>query len=325
MKLLHLLLAALILISGCANNDETPKGYTEKEYYDLAQEALRFNQWERSIEMLQSLEENFPFGQYAEQAQLELIYAYYRSYDHDLSVASADRFIRLHPQHPNVDYAYYMQGLATFTQEQGALANFVPSDRSLRDPGAARESFSYFSQLLAKFPDSRYAPDAQKRMLHLRNLLARTEIQAANYYLKIDSYVAAANRGRYVVENFQETPAVPDALAVMVHSYHQLEMNDLKENALKVLVANYPDHPALNDGRFNYDYANRQPPRGLLGNLTLGLFNKDNPMGFDSREIYNREYRFENAIEEEREQKGSGGSIFDIFKFRIDDSMDEPS
>lgn len=299
MKLFSSLLAVLLLLTGCANNDDSPRGYTEKEYYELAQESLRYSQWQQAIEMLQGLEESFPFGQYAEQAQLELIYAYFRSFDHDLAVASADRFIRLHPQHPNIDYAYYMQGLSTFTQEKGALSNFVPSDRSLRDPGAARESFAYFSQLLAKFPDSRYAPDAQKRMIHLRNLLARSEIQSANYYLKIDSYVAAANRGRHVIENFQQTPAVPDALAVMVHSYHMLEMDDLAENSLKVLQTNYPEHPALNgDGDFNFKYADRQAPSGIVGKLTLGLFDKDNPMGFDSREIYNKEYRAENNLKE---------------------------
>src|SRR5690606_2141674 len=126
----------------------------------------------------------FPFGTYAEQAQLELIYAYYMSNDPDAAIATANRFIRLHPQHRNADYAYYMMGLSAFTKDKGMFERVLPTDLTMRDPGAARESLANFAQLLNRYPDSPYAADAKKRMLYLRNLLARYEIHVANYYFK---------------------------------------------------------------------------------------------------------------------------------------------
>ncbi|WP_193166324.1 outer membrane protein assembly factor BamD [Microbulbifer hainanensis] len=299
-KILWLVVLSAILVA-CASTDESEEGLptgsrTEQAFYEAAQKQLRSSQWDLAIKNFRALEDNFPFGNYAEQAQLELIYAYYRNYDNDAAIAAADRFIRLHPQHRNVDYAYYMKGLASFTEGTGLFERFLPTDMTSRDPGSARESFAYFSQLMARYPDSRYAPDAQKRMIHLRNLLARYEIHVANYYFKRGAYLAAANRGRYVVENFQQTPAVPDALAAMVEGYHLLEMPELEANALNVLRTNYPNHPAFRrDGSFNYNYYKGASGRSILHRLTLGLFEKSDPRGFDTRKLYNAEYRPENA------------------------------
>ena len=145
---------------------------------------------------LQLLESRFPFGRYAEQAQLELIYAHYNNYEPAAAIEAADRFIRLHPQHPNVDYAFYMKGLAAYTQDQGLFDRWLPRDITKRDTGYAQEAFAEFAQLLARYPDSPYAPDARARMVHLRNLLARAEINVANYYFRRGAYVAALNRGR---------------------------------------------------------------------------------------------------------------------------------
>lgn len=284
------------ILAACASTDESEEGLptgsrTEQAFYEAAQRQLRSSQWEMAIRNLRALEDNFPFGSYAEQAQLELIYAYYRNYQNDAAIASADRFIRLHPQHRNVDYAYYMKGLASFTEGSGLFERFLPTDITSRDPGSARESFAHFAQLMARYPESRYAPDAQKRMTHLRNVLARYEIHVANYYFKRGAYLAAANRGRYVVENFQQTPAVPDALAVMVQGYHLLEIPELEADTLAVLRANYPTHPAFErDGNFNYNYYKGASGRGLIHRVTLGLFEKSDPRGFDSREMYNPEY-----------------------------------
>ncbi len=293
-------LLSTILVA-CASTDESEEGLpsgsrTEQAFYEAAQRQLKSSQWDLAIKNLRALEDNFPFGNYAEQAQLELIYAYYRNYENDAAIASADRFIRLHPQHRNVDYAYYMKGLASFTEGSGLFESFLPTDMTSRDPGSARESFAHFAQLMARYPESRYAPDAQKRMIHLRNLLARYEIHVANYYFKRGAYLAAANRGRYVVENFQQTPAVPDALAVMVQGYHLLEMPELEANALTVLRTNYPNHPAFrSDGSFNYNYYKGASGRSLAHRLTLGLFEKSDPRGFDTRELYNPEYQREEA------------------------------
>jgi outer membrane protein assembly factor BamD len=287
------LFAILGLVACASNQEQLDKAReTERQLYETAQRQLRTQQWDLAIDNLQRLEENFPFGTYAEQAQLELIYAYYRNYDFEASIAAADRFIRLHPRHRNVDYAYYMKGLSSFDQNRGFFERFLPTDMSQRDPGAARESFGYFNQLLNLFPDSQYAPDAEKRMIYLRNLLARYEIHVANYYFKRGAYVAAINRGRYVVENFQQTPAVPDALAVMVQGYKLLGLDDLQESTLAVLKTNYPEHPALDEnGEFNFQFSTAEDERSLLSKLTLGLFDKREPPGFDSREVYDPQFQ----------------------------------
>lgn len=290
LRLLLIIASAFLIACSSQETQEEVRLNTEKAYYDAAQRSLKASNWASAIQHLQGLEEYFPFGTYAEQAQLELIYAYHRNYEPEASMAAADRFIRLHPQHHNVDYAYYMKGLTSFTEGTGIFERFLPTDLTMRDPGSARQSFVHFAQLLARFPNSTYAADARKRMIYLRNLLARYEIHVANYYLKRGAYVAAANRGRYVVENFQQTPAVPDALAVMVQSYSQLKLDDLGDNALRTLVANYPEHPALDNGEFDYDYSQRQPEGTWLQKATFGLFTKKDPQGFDSRAIYNPEH-----------------------------------
>ena len=235
-----LLVCSIFLTSGCAwlgsgddkdANKTDTSGYTETDFFEKIQEELASGYWFQAIENLEALEAQYPFGDYAEQAQLELIYAYFRSQDYEATIASADRFIRLHPQHPNVDYAYYLKGLASFVQSKGFFEQFLPTDETKRDPGSARNSFVTFNELLNRFPESAYAPDARKRMVYLRNILARHEIHVANYYFLRGAYLAAANRGRYVVENFQKTPAVPDGLAVMAQAYHFMQMQDLAADA----------------------------------------------------------------------------------------------
>ena len=213
----HLIVILLSLfILGCSNNDELPElaaDTGEQQMYEEAQRHLRNANYDLAVRALQFLESRYPFGKYAEQAQLELIYAHYGAYEHEAAVEAADRFIRLHPQHPSVDYAYYMKGLAAYTGSEDIFDRFLPNDKTKRDTSHAKEAFAEFSQLLSRFPDSPYSADARARMVHLRNLLARHEIVVANYYFRRGAYMAAANRGRYVVENFQQTPAVADGLA----------------------------------------------------------------------------------------------------------------
>jgi len=253
---------------------------------------MESNQARSAVQYLEALESQFPFGPYAEQAQLELIYAHFRSFDHDAAIAAADRFIRLHPEHPNVDYAYYMRGLITFTREASFIGQFLPLDITTRDPGSARESFAHFSELLVRYPNSTYGPDARKRLVYLRNLLARHEINVANYYLKRSAYLAATNRGKFVVENFQGSPAVPDGLAIMVQGYTILGYQELADNAAKVLALNYPDHPALDsDGNFKNRNIATDIKRSWLNKVSFGLFDKPDNLGFDTRELYNAEYR----------------------------------
>lgn len=287
------LFGSLALLTACSSSEKKEEKFTsEADLYHTAEEQLEHEQWETAVKNLQKLEESFPFGAYAEQGQLELIYAYYNFSKPDEAIATANRFIRLHPQHRNVDYAYYMMGLSSFTKDKGMFERVMPTDMTKRDPGAARESLANFTQLLNRFPDSSYAADAKKRMLFLRNVLARYEIHVANYYFKRKAYVAAVSRGRYVVENYPQTPATPDALAVMVQGYHLLGMQDRSNEVLEVLRTNYPNFPAFDKkGDFDYDYAFQDHERNLLGMITLGLFTKQETIGFDTRELYDAEYQ----------------------------------
>lgn len=233
------------LLSACSwfgGEKEVAPDVPEQQLYDEALSALDADNYGLAIEKLQLLEARYPFGRYSEQAQLELIYAYFRNYEPESARAAADRFVRLHPNHDNVDYAYYLKGLTAFEQDRSFFEKYLPIDVSQRDPGAALESFESFAALLNRYPESEYAPDAQKRMQYLKNRLATHEIHVAAYYMKREAWVAAANRGRYVVENLQETPAVPDALSIMAEAYTELGMHDLANKSLEVLRLNYPDY-----------------------------------------------------------------------------------
>jgi len=290
------LIAVMLLglsLAGCSwfggDDDELPPDQGERALYNSAQKSIRSANYEVAIKNLQLLEARYPFGPYAEQAQLELIYAYYQNYDSAEAVSAADRFIRLHPQHPNADYAYYMKGLSSFTEGQGILERFLPTDQTHRDPGPARQSFADFSQLIARYPSSEYAADARARMVYLRNLLARYEINVANYYFKRRAYVAALNRGRYVVENFQETPAVPDGLAVMAQAYLILGMTDLAEHSIASLRKNYPQHPSLDDnGEFIAANVPGERDRSWTNILSLGFMDNAEPPEFDNRDLFAR-------------------------------------
>ena len=210
--LLPILLCALGL-SACSwmpfigkDKDDAPDMDTsEQVLYRDTQRSLRAGNYDQAIKGLQLLEARFPFGRYAEQAQLEIIYAQYMSYNHDTARLSADRFMRLNPEHANIDYAYYLKGLAAFNKNRGLLDRVFSTDLSQRDMTSARESYADFGQLLARYPNSQYAPDSNLRMIYLRNLLAESEIHIANHYMQRGAYVAASNRARYVVENYSKS------------------------------------------------------------------------------------------------------------------------
>ena len=323
--LFPLLLCTMLLANGCAwfndvnniRNEEDKldtSGFTEKDFYDTVQNDLKGGFWQTAIENLEALEAQFPFGDYAEQAQLELIYARYKSNEYETAIAAADRFIRLHPQHPNVDYAYYLKGLSSFAKSKGLFDQLLPTDETKRDPGSARNSFSTFSELLNRFPESAYAPDARKRMIYLRNILARHEIHAANYYFFRGAYLAAANRGRYVVENFQKTPAVPDGLAVMAQAYYLMQMNDLANDAATLLATNYPNHPALDsDGSFLYQDTTTDLNRSWINKLTAGMADEPEPLGFDSRHVFNDRYKSINSDPERSKRSWGSRLTFGVF------------
>jgi len=239
-------LLALLFLAGCSgwNPDETAN-WSAQQFYEKGHEALNDGNYQDAINYFTKLEARYPYGAYTEQAQLETAYAHYKADEPAASVAAADRFIKLHPRHKNVDYAYYMRGLASFEAEHAFLENLIKQDTSKRDPTSARDSFNYFKELVTLFPDSQYTPDAIQRMTYLRQKLAQYELNIADFYMRRGEPLAAANRAKYVVENYQGTPAVGDALAIMVQAYRQMGKNDLAADALRVLRLNQPDHPFL--------------------------------------------------------------------------------
>ncbi|HEY5719871.1 MAG TPA: outer membrane protein assembly factor BamD [Gammaproteobacteria bacterium] len=245
-RLIPLLL--LLLASSCGllpeQVDET-KDWTAQQLYNEAKEELESSNYERAIKLYETLQARYPFGRYAQQAQIEVAYAYYRYEEPEQAIAAADRFIKMHPKHPNVDYVHYLKGLANFNRGIGILERFIPSKSAERDPGAAAQSFYYFEELLQKFPDSKYAEDARQRMVYLRNNIAEYELSVARYYFNRGAHIASVNRAQKVVNNYQRTPSVPDALALMVANYRVMEMNDLASDAERVLRSNHPDHPSL--------------------------------------------------------------------------------
>ncbi len=280
MSLKHLLLIVSLVLVACASDkdkeDQIDDTLSESALYQKARGELDANNYQSALSHYKALESRYPFGRYAEQAQLEVIYAYYKNGDGEAARASADRFIRLHPDHPSVDYAYYLKGVSAFDQDQGILSRFFPLDMTKRDPGAARDSFTDFTRLASRYPTSRYAPDAKVRMIYLRNLLAAHEIHVAHYYLRRKAYVAAANRGRYVVENYQGSPAVGDGLAAMTEAYTRLGLEELAQTSLATLKLNYPEHPSLVNGEF-VPLEKENTERSWLTRTALRLIEEEAP------------------------------------------------
>lgn len=246
-----LLAAALLGLAGCsldpAEADET-LGWSASKLYTEAKDAMSSGGYERAIKYYEKLEARYPYGRYAQQAQLEVAYAYYKQYEAASAIAACDRFIRLHPNHPSVDYAYYLKGLVNFNEDSGLLAVFGSQDMAERDPKAAKEAFDTFKELVTRFPESKYAPDAQARMSRLVNSLASHEVNVADYYLRRGAYVAAVNRAQACIKTYPESPANERALAVMAAAYDKLGMKDLRDDATRVLKLNFPNSQYLAEG-----------------------------------------------------------------------------
>ncbi len=244
LNLSALLFAALL--AGCAssgNIDDETYGLTVSELYQEAKRLLNSGEYASAIQYYEKLESRFPYGTYAERARIEMAYAYYKDAQPETAIVAADRFIKLHPNHPNVDYAYYLRGLASFDNSISFMDKLFDQEPSKRDPQAVRRAFKYFSELIKRFPKSRYVPDSIKRMKELRENLALYEIHVAKFYQRRGAYLAVVNRAKYIIENYQGSRAIPDALALMIESYRKLGMPDLANDAYRVLELNYPKHP----------------------------------------------------------------------------------
>ena len=244
---LLLLLGSLVAgLSGCGllpeQIDET-KDWSASKLYNRAKEQLADGRYSEAVKTFEKLEARYPYGSFAQQSQLEVAYAYYKDNEPASAIAACDRFTKLHPNHPNVDYAYYLKGLANFVVDTSLFAQFADQDMSERDPKAAREAFEAFKELATRFPESKYTPDAIGRMKYLVNNLAAHEVRVARYYYKRRAYVAAVNRAKYALENYPQSPALEEGLAIMAKGYDQLNLPDLRDDALRVLKLNFPNSP----------------------------------------------------------------------------------
>lgn len=231
-------------IAGCGllpeEIDETASWPAGKLYRE-AKEMMAAGDYEKAVEFLEKLEARYPFGVYAQQAQIEIAYAYYRANDQPQALAAVERFIKLHPNHPNIDYMYYLRGLINFNDRVGIMNFAFKQDLSERDSKAAQEAFDSFKLLVTRFPDSIYAADARIRMQYLINMMARYEIHVAKYYYKKGAYVAALNRAQNAVKKYPDASSSEEALYIMVRSYDKLGLNDLRDDANRIFQQNYPD------------------------------------------------------------------------------------
>lgn len=237
-------LIGALLLGGCGmlpeQIDETA-GWNAQKLYSEAKSSMTEGGYDQAIKYFEKLEARYPYGRFAQQAQIESAYAYYKSNEPALALAAADRFIKLHPNHPNVDYVYYLKGLVNFNEDLGLLASLSNQDLSERDPRGAREAFDTFNELVTRFPESRYAEDAAQRMQYLVNSLASHEVHVARYYYRRGAYVAATNRAQTAITTYPRAPATEEALFLLVKSYDAMGMNDLRDDADRVMRKNFPN------------------------------------------------------------------------------------
>ncbi|MFW5825141.1 MAG: outer membrane protein assembly factor BamD [Marinobacter sp.] len=268
------LLATTLVLGACASTQDEQDVLPEETYYEEARKAMNAGNFNEAESNLDLLETYYPFGRYAEQAQLDLIYARYQNLDLEGARNAADRFLRLNPQSEYADYALYLRGLASYNLDVSLASRYLGVDPSDRDPGEQRQAFEDFSELLDRYPDSDYAPDARQRMVAIRNRLAELELHAARYYVRRQAYVAANNRARYVVENFPESPATEEALILMAETYRALDLDGAADDAVQLLAVNHPDSDAFDDDMRFQGRDLKPENRSLLNVMTFGLLGR---------------------------------------------------
>lgn len=241
--LLPLVLTSCAIFGDPTELDDT-KGWQADRIYAEGEQKMLDKDYDQALRYFQILESRFPHGKYATQAQLETAYAHYKKQDPVSTVAAADRFIKLHPNHPNVDYAYYIKGLASFN-ERGVIEKYTAQEISDRDPKTLKVSFAALKELTERYPKSRYYKDATQRMVYLVNTLAQHELHVARYYMNRTAYLAALNRAKYVLEYYPNTVSVEEALVISISAYDYMDLTDLKEDTLRILKTNYPENPMV--------------------------------------------------------------------------------
>ena len=231
-----------LLLSACGSIGEKPdetKGWSPEKLYAEAKDELSAGGYEKAIKYYEKLESRYPFGKFAQQAQIDIAYAYYRQNDQAQCLAAVERFIRLHPNHPNVDYMYYLRGLANFNDKKSLFDFMSRQDPTERDPKAARAAFGAFKQLIERFPESQYAEDSRDRLKYLVEAMAQYEVHVASYYLKKGAHVAAVNRAQVVIRDYSASPSVRNALRIQSQAYNAMGLTDLRDDAERVFQLNY--------------------------------------------------------------------------------------
>ena len=246
LRITAVFMCALALLC-CAKKKSSYDGWSAEQLYNEAKGALNKKDYTKAKEVYQALEARFPLGVYGQQALLDQAYMYYKSEDSENAISTAERFIELYPQHKHVAYAYYIRGVASFHSGTGLVSNLLRLDESQRNSGSKQQTYNYLTELVEKYPDSIYSEDSLQRMVYLRNKLAEHEINVAHYYMRRGSYLAAANRARYVVSNYPGAAVMPEVLAMMVRAYTALGLDGMAADAREVLQFNYPTHQSISE------------------------------------------------------------------------------
>jgi outer membrane protein assembly factor BamD len=230
----------LLAVSGCrAHRERDEKKVTPDILYKKAHKSLESSDYNTAIKSYEQLTARFPFTDEARQARLDLIYAYYRAGEKESATDAAETFIRENPTHPRVDYAWYVKGLVDFERSPNAIERLFRADLTQRPPSTARKAFAAFKTVVEQYPKSEYAHDSLQRMIYLRNRLASYEVHVARYYFKRGAYVAAAQRAKGAIEQYDGAPAIREALEIMINSYDRLNLQPLAADARQVYAANY--------------------------------------------------------------------------------------
>lgn len=236
-------------LAGCASKSSSERfdEMTASSLYHMGVEKARDKKYFDSVEHFEALEARYPFGVYAEKAKLGEIYAYYMNSDWPSSLAAAERFMKVYPRHPHVDYAYYMKGLSHFSESLGAISKYLPMDRAERNVDSTKEAYQTFADLVYRYPSSQYADDAQRRMVYLRNVLAANELHAARFNMDRKAYVAAANRASFIIDHFDRSPIIEEALFIKVLANRYMDNHAQADDALRVLQLNFPESEFLSE------------------------------------------------------------------------------
>jgi outer membrane protein assembly factor BamD len=259
---------ALTFVSACSSLDVDPTTeWTAEDFYDEAKAALNAGEFQTAIKNLETLEARFPFDPYAKQAQLDIAYSYYKFDEPETAISSIQRFIRLHPRDPHIDYALYLKALINFNRGKGILESWFPHDPAKHDPSILRNAFNDFAMLIKRFPDSHYAGDSHQRMVYLRNKMAEQEIDNAEYYIKRKTWLGAANRAKVVIEKYPQSVWRNRALEIMIQAYEEMGLKDLALDTKRVLEMNRKTAPqqdaAVDRNNFDIDVMDAtlaQPP-----------------------------------------------------------------